>query len=320
MAVGHGPGRDSAAWIVLSLRSGESFDIALDGAELAIDGDTLAWSPDSGQLAFSMRDTAAQAEAPTVLDVATREVRDLTSGQGEAAEWRQVRGLAWSPDGAEIALVATPGDRTDTLYVVGVEGGEARRIAEGEAPDWSPDGAQLAYSAAVSGGTERDIFVVNADGTQPHPLSDKPGSDSGATWSPDGRYVAFVESVYDQWGGTQEQRLYIADAQGERVDLITDQYSLGVFRWWLPGELTLPGEPVLLVGSQSGNVCWVEVGQEIDCPFAGSFPAPDQERQRVLYADSSLRSGMRLCIGTRDTPGVCPPTPEGTLYPVGWVP
>ena len=62
--------------------------------------------------------------------------------------------------------------------------------------DWSPDGSQVAFAAFWKGnvGSARRtaLFVVNADGTglrriSPYGL----GAHNGATWSPDGRLIAF---------------------------------------------------------------------------------------------------------------------------------
>jgi len=51
----------------------------------------------------------------------------------------------------------------------------------GHQPSWSHDGTQIAYNAAV--GSSQQVFVVNADGTNPHQAL-KSGSVIDTVWSP----------------------------------------------------------------------------------------------------------------------------------------
>jgi len=51
-------------------------------------------------------------------------------------------------------------------------------------PRWSPDGSRLLYEVAKSNGT-RDLWVVNADGTNPLNLTKSlEGNKSQAVWAP----------------------------------------------------------------------------------------------------------------------------------------
>ena len=47
-------------------------------------------------------------------------------------------------------------------------------------PVWSPDGRQLAFQSARDGNLE--IYVMNADGTNPVRLTNDPADDVGAVW------------------------------------------------------------------------------------------------------------------------------------------
>jgi Tol biopolymer transport system component len=64
--------------------------------------------------------------------------------------------------------------------------------------NWSPDGSQLAFErdTFMSHSETSEIWVVNADGSNPHRLFPCPGDDvcGGAhlaSWSPDGQWIAF---------------------------------------------------------------------------------------------------------------------------------
>ena len=55
---------------------------------------------------------------------------------------------------------------------------------------WSPDGQYIAF--LDKGVFDRyQIFLMNADGTQPQPLTHLNNYLTGITWSPDGDYIAF---------------------------------------------------------------------------------------------------------------------------------
>lgn len=58
-----------------------------------------------------------------------------------------------------------------------------------QVPDWSPDGAKIAYVENVPGRRGGDIWLIDADGTNPHPITS--GIDLlGTAWSPDGTQIA----------------------------------------------------------------------------------------------------------------------------------
>jgi Tol biopolymer transport system component len=44
-----------------------------------------------------------------------------------------------------------------------------------------------------------DIFVANADGSNPIRVSTNPGDDGLPTWSPDGNVIAFVSQQAGEW-------------------------------------------------------------------------------------------------------------------------
>jgi Tol biopolymer transport system component len=102
---------------------------------------------------------------------------------------------AWSPDGSRIVFTST---RTGIpqLWLMDADGDNQTQLTfdanrKDQLPDWSPDGSQIAYvqrTAPVGG----DIWVVNADGTDPHPLTSGPPDELGTAWSPDGTQIAYL--------------------------------------------------------------------------------------------------------------------------------
>ena len=79
------------------------------------------------------------------------------------------------------------------LWVVGRDGGEARRLTSGVGlefgPIFSPDGSQIAFTGEYDGNL--DVYVIPAAGGEPRRLTSHPGIDCAVGWTPDGKKVLF---------------------------------------------------------------------------------------------------------------------------------
>ncbi|HEX8499741.1 MAG TPA: PDZ domain-containing protein [Pyrinomonadaceae bacterium] len=82
------------------------------------------------------------------------------------------------------------------LWVVGREGGDARRLTTGvgteATPYFSPDGRLIAFTGEYDGNA--DVYVVEAAGGVPRRLTYHPGADIAQGWTPDGTAVLFRTS------------------------------------------------------------------------------------------------------------------------------
>ncbi|HTL05235.1 MAG TPA: PDZ domain-containing protein [Gemmatimonadales bacterium] len=80
------------------------------------------------------------------------------------------------------------------LWIVGREGGEARRLTSTPAvesdPQLSPDGRWLAFTSNRSGNP--DVYVMPVEGGDPRRLTWHPSPDQARGWSPDGKSVLFA--------------------------------------------------------------------------------------------------------------------------------
>lgn len=81
------------------------------------------------------------------------------------------------------------------------------------APALSPDGSRIVFMSRRSGNWE--LYVINADGSNPQRITDNPTDDGLPTWSPDGSLIAFVTNREGEWAvwvttpdGSQQQELF----------------------------------------------------------------------------------------------------------------
>ena len=103
----------------------------------------------------------------------------------------------WSPDGTQIAFVASLPGKPWKIFVLPAEGGTPRELTAGDHsqgdPTWMPEGDSIVFAgvpwldyAAVAG---PNIHIVDLKTSQ---VSDVPGSENffSPRCSPDGRYIA----------------------------------------------------------------------------------------------------------------------------------
>nr|MCU0247209.1 serine/threonine-protein kinase [Bryobacter sp.] len=91
-------------------------------------------------------------------------------------------------------------------------------------PALSPDGRQVAFSWTGDGATpNNDIYVKLIGAGSPLRLTTDPATDFAATWSPDGRYLAFVRHQ------KEGQQIWIVPALGGSERLVTQ--SAAVSPW-----------------------------------------------------------------------------------------
>jgi len=94
---------------------------------------------------------------------------------------------AWSPDGKMLAFVSQSPFGDSDVFVVNVDGSELRNLSNYPGGDfdpvWSPDGGQVAFVSTRDG--NREIYVMDASGTNQVNVSKRPWTDEGApAWRP----------------------------------------------------------------------------------------------------------------------------------------
>jgi len=185
----------------------------------------------------------------------------------------------WSPDGTRIVYVLNR-----DLRVINTDGsggywlGATQSCGMARVPSWSPDGERVLFSCGSS-----DIYVVDVDGTNLRQLTQQSADNAidqfdnwDASWSPDGRYIAYRESFRPHLEDWSESIVFINFPEGEKVDRSIS------FPWTMSGH----GRPLT----------WGP--QETLCPSTCAFPiayvtskdgGSPQIFTEYFYADSNIK-------------------------------
>ena len=105
---------------------------------------------------------------------------------------------------------------------------------------WSPDGTRIAFIADRAG--DRQIFVMNADGTGLVRLTDHPAGDGAPAWSPDGRRIAFTVQRF----GNDE--IFVINADGTELVNLTHHSADDAAPAWSPD-----GHRIVFTSDRSGD-------------------------------------------------------------------
>ena len=146
------------------------------------------YAPDGSRLAWAMDLEGGERYHLLALERATGALTDLTPD----LPCSLLPDFAWSPDGAQIALLADR-DGCFDAYTMPAQGGPLTKVLSTGHPcwmvEWSPDGGWLAVGA-FGRGLERYIYLVRPGGGEAHAIGGGLEAQHPA-WSPDGLRLAF---------------------------------------------------------------------------------------------------------------------------------
>jgi dipeptidyl aminopeptidase/acylaminoacyl peptidase len=111
-------------------------------------------------------------------------------------------------------------DKRSHVWVVDASSGAGVQITSGDAwndtdPQWSPDGTQIAFVSDRSGkeydeSRSRDVWTIPVEGGSLTKVSPSAGRNTSPVWSPDGRTIAYLNSVDEDAAAV----VFLAPARG----------------------------------------------------------------------------------------------------------
>ncbi len=142
------------------------------------------WSPDGKKIVFS-KGPAYKHELWTI-NIDGSGLKRLTYGNDDVSS-------SWYP-GNDILFASGRFNNDWEVFKVNENGTEITHLShnttgEDEVAKWSYDGKCIVFKSERSG--NRDIWIMNSDGSRPMQLTKYTGHDGQPAWSPDGRKIVF---------------------------------------------------------------------------------------------------------------------------------
>jgi Tol biopolymer transport system component len=135
--------------------------------------ENLHWSPDGEKLAFqSIEDGNYE------IYIVNKDGSNLTNlTRNSLADINPV----WSPDSSKLAF-----SRNGNIFITDITNKKCKQITTSQnfedEPSWSADGSQIAFTVIID--NQKDIFVMNSDGSNQIRLTNNNSDDFQPKWSP----------------------------------------------------------------------------------------------------------------------------------------
>jgi Tol biopolymer transport system component len=194
------------------------------------------------------------------------------------------------------------------LFVLDVGAQKQRRVGtagnwQDEEPAWSRDGRRIAFSSTRGGGTNLDIWVMNADGSGLMRLTDHPAPEQDPTWAHDDKSLFFTA---ERDGRGEIYRVWLAD---KRVDRVTNSIDRAIMpatspdgRYLAYAAQTIMSFQIHLIDLTNGNRRRITTGGGSCRPaFAPdsqevAFVRLDREPSRI---EAARETGTRVVVQDR---------------------
>jgi uncharacterized repeat protein (TIGR01451 family) len=199
------------------------------------------WSPDGTKIAFQSFRNGVNYQIYVMNADGSGQV-SVSNNNGNDTQ------PSWSPDGTKIAF-ASDRDQAgfSSIYVMSANGSNQTRVTLSgsgfvdEQPAWSPDGMKLAFittrdSTVVTWDEwdsvgnlivrtklviNKEIYVMNADGSSQVRLTNVMGSDDSPVWSPDGTKIVF-RSDRDRNCCDPSEQIWMMNADGSNQIILSN--------------------------------------------------------------------------------------------------
>ena len=263
-----GGGSDLASRLVTVGRDGV---VGMPLAEVTGNAWYPRFSPDGSRVAFAIAEGSGAVGAADlwVVDMDRGTRTRLTVADNNTVEDNNRFYPVWAPDGTQLAFGEGAGSPNRVLLTPADGSGQFETLLdvnERQFPmSWAPDGSALALYRSGSDGTNRDIIILPLDGDgMPVPFVSTPFEDRGVSFSPNGRWLAYVSDKSGQ------DEIYVRPYPGPGGEVIVSSGGGKEAVWGRSGtELFYRnGSQVMVVPVQTEQALSVEAPRLL---FEGEF-------------------------------------------------
>jgi dipeptidyl aminopeptidase/acylaminoacyl peptidase len=254
------------------------------------DADSFEWSPDSKRLCLILRDPTTEE-----LEAAKKKDEDKEGEDKATQERKHKTQKPWVIDRLQFKVdeVGYLDRRRTHLYIFELATKKLTQITSGDYDDsdpaWSPDGAQLAFTSNRSSDPDRnynnDIWTVAAGNTDKGAhltqITTNPGDDHAPTWSPDGKWIAYVTQTEPKLFEYATKHLAVSPATGGEAKILTRSLDRNVDQI----RFATDSKSLYFIADDDGtqNVCRIAItGGEVTRPIGGRV---------MVYSYSLAKSG-----------------------------
>jgi Tol biopolymer transport system component len=216
--------------------------------------------------------------------------------------------------------LAMDAPRFRNIFAVNTNGGGEENLTRDNhslAPVFSPDGSRIAYLHIKSETcedcllrAEYELYVMNADGTNPQFLNDLEEPLSQIRWSPDSKAISYGgwskrNSQSSVWSGSP---LYLSKVDGTASPLVLTQEAVGNFEWSPDGNRIAHGCTAQQTAPRPRvGLCLTKVGEPENptvlskgaLSFGYSW-SPDSTR--IAFVEGDWKTHSILVAGTDGSP------------------